>query len=374
MTRSTTNTHFALGAGRQLPRLLFVTSRTALGRRIGTVAARTVLAGVQDAGHAVHDTLPAGLAPPARAIEAVRRSLDREPAVEGVAILGGYDVVPAQRIDCLPARLRARVSAGDDPDNFIVWSDDAYGDRDDDCLPELPVSRIPDGGSADLVYTALQTPAIRAARSRRGVRNAARPFADRVFGTLPGRGSMLRSSPVRHNATPGFSLGGACVYLVLHGLPTNGTAFWGEDGHRHPMAVSGANVPRRPGLVVFAGCCYGALTVEQPANTAMGGHAVKSRALDASLALGFLMNGARAFIGSTALHYSPVQPPYNYFGAPLHEAFWRAFVSGTAPARALWRAKHHYAAGLPHGQERNSLAEAVEFKTFREFTCLGLGW
>jgi hypothetical protein len=373
VTRRPSRRRFALAAGRPLPRLLFVTSGGALGRRIGARMVRTILDGVIEAGHAVHDTLPASVQSPARALASARRALARDSTIEGVVILGSYDVVPAQRIDCLPARLRAHVRAADDPDNFMVWSDDGYGDRDGDSLPELPVSRVPDGGSAQLLYTALQTPAIRAVQTRRGVRNVARPFADRVFGRLPGRAAMLRSSPARHNTMRAHALDADCVYLVLHGLPARGTAFWGEDGHRHPMAVTAANVPDRPGLVVFSGCCYGALTVDQPASVPSAARA-KSRGPDGSVALSFLESGARAFVGSTALHYSPVQPPYDYFGAPLHEAFWRAFIAGEPPARALWQAKHHYAAAVPHGQARNSVAEAIEFKTFREFTCLGLGW
>lgn len=362
-----------LAGGRRLPHLLFVTSRAALGRRIGAGGARAVLDGLRAAGQSVYDGLPAPLASPRRALELVRARVAADDTLAGVVLVGGYEVIPAQRIDCLPPRLRSRVTASDDPDGFVVWSDDGYGDLDGDGLPELPVSRVPDGGRAAFLRTVLEVPAIETARSRRGVRNAARPFADRVFEVLPGRGAMRRSSPSRHDDTPGVSLDAPHVYVVLHGLPDNGAAFWGEDGHRHPKAVTVANVRHRPGMVVFTGCCYGALTVDQPASAA-GRGAPKSRPPARSMALTFLERGARAFIGCTGLHYSPVQPPYDYFGAPLHEAFWHTFLRGSPPARALWHAKHHYAAEIPHGQARNPVSEAIEFKTFREFTCLGLGW
>jgi hypothetical protein len=366
---------FKLADGRRLPTLLFVTNRTALARRIGRDTTATVLNGIRAAGHIVYDTLRASAAgSPAPAIAAVRRQLATHPHVAGVVLLGGYDVVPAERLDCLPPRLRKRVGASDDPDDFMVWSDDSYGDADGDHIPDLPVSRIPDGRSAELVVAALQASAIPSSRSRRGVRNAARPFADAIFETLPGRASMLRSSPVRHDQRPRYSLDAAYVYLVLHGLPNNGSAFWGEDGHRHPKAVVSANLPSRRGVVAFTGCCYGALTVDEPAILAPAGKAPISRSPEQSVALSFLLRGARAFVGCTALHYSPVQPRYDYFGAPLHEAFWRAVMNGSPPARALLQAKHHFIRGLPHGQEPNSAAEAIEFKTFREFTCLGLGW
>jgi hypothetical protein len=185
---------------------------------------------------------------------------------------------------------------------------------------------------------------------------------------------MLRSSPVHHDQLTPYSLDAACVYLVLHGLPNDGSAFWGEEGHRHPKAVVSANLPSRRGVIAFTGCCYGALTVNEPANVAPAGRVPATRMPEQSVALSFLLRGARAFVGCTGLHYSPVQPRYDYFGAPLHAAFWRAVKHGSAPARALLQAKHHFIRGLPHGQEPNSVAEAIEFKTFREFTCLGLGW
>ena len=365
---------FELANGRTLPPLLFATNRAALAHRIGHETTDAVLTAIRAAGHIVCDTLPAGATSPTRAIAAVRRQLARHPHVAGVVLLGGYEVVPAERLDCLPPRLRARVGSGGDPDDFIVWSDDAYGDVDGDRIPDLPVSRIPDGRSAALVVAALGASAISAARSRRGIRNVARPFADAIFETLPGQGSMLRSSPTRHDQNPPFSLDAAFVYLALHGLPHNGTGFWGEEGHRHPKAVVSANVPSRRGVIAFTGCCYGALTVDGPANLIATGIAPATRPPSESVALSFLERGARAFVGCTGLHYSPVQPPYDYFGAPLHEAFWRAVKHGSPPAKALLQAKHHFIRGMPHGQDENSVSEAIEFKTFREFTCLGLGW
>jgi hypothetical protein len=373
-TRTRGGPTFKLADGRPLPKLLFATNRAALARRIGRATTDVVLSTIARAGHVVRDRLRGSIGSPAPAVAAVRRELAAHPDVAGVVLLGGYDVVPAERLDCLPRRLRQRVTAADDPDNFMVWSDDSYGDADGDGVPDFPVSRIPDGASAALVLTALGAAAIPSPRSRRGIRNVARPFADAIFKTLPGRGSMKRSSPVRHDVLSKDSLDAACVYLVLHGLPTDATAFWGEDGHRHPKAVVSANIPPRRGVIAFTGCCYGALTVDVPANVVTRTQTPRSRTSEESVALSFLERGARAFVGCTGLHYSPVQPAYDYFGAPLHTAFWRAVQLGIAPARALLLAKHHFIRGLPHGQEPDSAAEAIEFKIFREFTCLGLGW
>jgi len=54
---------------------------------------------------------------------------DEQPS--GVVILGGYDVVPPAIVDVLDPQLRASLAdPAADADNFIVWSDDIYVDRD----------------------------------------------------------------------------------------------------------------------------------------------------------------------------------------------------------------------------------------------------
>jgi hypothetical protein len=91
------------------------------------------------------------------------------------------------------------------------------------------------------------------------------------------------------------------------------------------------------------------------------------------MALSFLRRGALAFVGCTGAHYSPVDEPYDYFGGPMHRAFWTTIGAGEPPARALFAAKQEYARNLPHGLTR-PIPVAVEYKTLRQFTCLGLGW
>ena len=84
-------------------------------------------------------------------------------------------------------------------------------------------------------------------------------------------------------------------------------------------------------------------------------------------------HGARAFVGCTGAHYSPVEQPYRYFGGPMHEAFWRRIHAGVPPAKALFDAKTEYFRDIPHGQ-RGMLSRAIEYKIWRQYTCLGLGW
>ena len=361
----------AIGGGRELPALLWVTSPDQLATNIGVAEADTLLRAVRDAGHDVVE-LARGAAPLA-AVERVRSRL-RGSAPEGVVILGGHDVVPSLRVDSLSADLRDEVGAAGDPDNWIVWSDDSYGDRDGDSVPDVPVSRIPDARSAALVYTAVQA-APRAARSTHsGVRNHRRPFADGVFSDLTRTGELIRSAP--HPAAPGArptGLDGSLVYLMLHGDWKDASQFWGEDVADDAAAVSIGQI--RDGTVdtVFTGCCWGGLVVDMPASRVGADDPVDQRSPARSIALRFLDAGARAFIGCTGAHYSPSRPPYDYFGGPLHRAFWRRFVAGEPPAAALRAAKLEYATGIPVRQTRLS-GRAVEMKIWRQYTCLGLGW
>jgi hypothetical protein len=172
---------------------------------------------------------------------------------------------------------------------------------------------------------------------------------------------------------PLYSLDAERVYVMLHGSDTDASRFWGEDEGEYPIAMGLQNVPVRPGMVAFTGCCWGALISNTTAFHGQRGFGA-ARTPNDSIALAFLQNGARAFIGCTGSHYSPTQPPYEYFGGPMHRSFWRAYEGGSAPSAALLKAKEEYAGALPHGRMTNSLAEAIEFKILRQYTCLGLGW
>jgi len=365
-----TMTSAQLAGGRDLPRLLFVTQPEALARNIGQVEAKQVIDMLRASDHTVCESLSAGsdLDP---ALTAVRAILRNAHDVKGVVLVGGYDVVPSGRVDCLPPRLRSQLGGGGDPDDFVVWSDDCYGDTDGDNLAELPVSRIPDGKSAELVIAALGAPN-RGGRpvARRGVRNVARPFADGIFGSINGPESLLVSDPVTFRDHG--HLDGDHIYLMLHGDFVDGSRFWGEDTPNGLEAVNVSNVPEEAGAVVFTGCCWGALTVDTPANRVTPGRPYGQKTPEASVALSFLRAGATGFVGCTGAHYSPIDAPYDYYGGPMHAAFWSNYQSGLPPAAALFEAKRTYAGEIPHRSGAGN--EAIELKIFRQYTCLGLGW
>jgi beta-lactamase superfamily II metal-dependent hydrolase len=360
-----------LGNDRALPPLLFVTQSEALTRNIGEQEAAAILGVVRASGMALTD-LPANTPDVDAALQQVRAELQTGHRFQGVVILGGHDVVPHQLVDCLPPALRTRLGEADDPDRFFVWSDDGYGDSDGDGLPELPVSRIPDGKSADLVRNALQASAP-SSRERAGIRNIARPFADTIFTTIRGTRALLTSEPTVFNQPRPFSLDADQLYFMLHGDYVDGTRFWGEDTTDGREAINIDNLPPETNGVVFTGCCWGALTTDTPAGLVAPGRPFGLKTAESSIALAFLSRGARAFIGCTGAHYSPTEVPYNYFGGPMHRSFWQRYLAGSAPASALFEAKADYVSGMPHGRD-TAAQRAIEFKILRQYTCLGLGW
>lgn len=357
-----------LGGGRELPRLLLVTDAAALADRIGRADADAVLAAVAAARQPLVNRPRAGL------LAEVRRVLNRDRSIKGVVLIGGYDVVPSQIVNAAPRELGGRQVR--DRDRLQVWSDDGYGDRDDDGVPEVPVSRVPDGGSRDLLWTALGTsPPGGVPHARSGIRNIRRPFAEEVFVGLPGSGRLYTSEPTAPDLPP-FRLGGEVLYLMLHGSSSDTSVFTGEDqSGEYPVALSVSEVPSPCPPVVFAGCCYGALIADAPARDAQPGETVAGRRAADSIALTCLARGANAFVGCTGVHYSPTRPPLTYFGEPMHRAFVSHVRAGQPPALALWSAKVDYARGIPHRGAAASVEEiAYENKILRQFTCLGLGW
>lgn len=355
-----------LGDGRQLPKLLFVTDLDRLGAKIGAPAAAGLAASFAGGPHVLVTGRAAGL------IDLVRARLKTESGVKGVVLLGGYEVVPAQIISTLPRELAGMQIP--DRDRLQVWSDDGYGDVEGDGVPEFPVSRIPDARSARFVSDALKASARGTAGERGGIRNIRRPFANNVFALLPGRRRLFTSQPTTPDLPP-FDLAGDVLYFMLHGTASDTSVFSGEDdAGGYPVAMSTSDVPNPCPPVVFTGCCYGGLIVDARARDSQPGGAVNDLRVQDSIALTCLERGANAFVGCTGVHYSPTQGALTYFGAPLHSAFMRHFLSGKGPAEALWSAKVEYAAGIPHRPGARPEEVAYEHKTLRQFTCLGLGW
>jgi beta-lactamase superfamily II metal-dependent hydrolase len=369
-----------LAGGRNLPHLLFITSHEGLASIIGKRETGDILKAIRNSGHIVLDTLPSNMTQVQPLLPIVRKKIEEDNSLAGVVIIGSYNVVPSQIFDVLDTELRAKIGASDDDDNFIIWSDDAYVDLKGDSLPELPISRVPDGGSAEFLRTVLESGCRLSNNKKFGIRNSKRPFANKIYRLLPGSQSILVSEPTLSNTLASEKIMADSLYFMLHGWDEDKTKFWGETKMgEYITAFELKNVPRINGSVVFSGCCWGALISEKPAFITPNNSPVKVVKPEESIAMTFLKAGVRAFIGCTGTHYSPVEPPYNFFGGPMHEAFWRHYVSGKSPAQSLFDAKKDYAMGIPHGQndfdKTTQLSYlSIERKILHEFTCLGLGW
>lgn len=357
--------------------LLFLTNARSLSRKIGAAAVEALEAAVERQGAGWSDDLPTTFSH-----EEVMKLLEAQLGdrnYRGVVLLGDYDVVPPARFDCLPPEVRAGISpSNDDPDNFVVWSDSPYGDRDGDGIQELPVSRVPDCGSAQFLTRCLQRKA-RPLGSHFAVRNVNRPFADQIRAIIPGGvRNALSSEPSGPDQIDPQLLRSAHVYFMLHGSDFDAGRYWGEADDSYLEAVNLSRIPvELDGAVVFTGCCWGALIGREPAYRVVGLEGTTGRTTQQSLALACLERGASAYVGCTGAHYSPLEEPYGYYGGPLHTHFWTAIANGQPPARALFDARQQYLRELPHATPGGLPAVdelAIELKIYHQFTCLGLGW
>ena len=364
----------SLAGGRVLPKLAFVTDSERLGQNIGEHEARAALDSVRASRHAFVDI--AGRRP--SAFEEVRTKLRADDTIAGVVILGGYDVVESMVVDVLPPALRKILGpelTQKDGDNFLVWSDERFGDIDGDRIAERPVSRIPDARDSALFLTALQA-GISAPADRYGIRNVARPFATAIWNELPGRRALNVSKAYVSSQVTAADTREGSQYFMLHGSDTDATVFSGEDGVSYTRAFSVANVPPVFDGVVFTGCCWGALTVSQKA-AEIGNAQPAPRVAERSIALSYLKAGANAFVGCTGAHYSGPDPDEDVnYALPLHAAFWKTLPKvGHSASLALFGARKYYGDLIGSGHvEREPLDLARRLKNRAQFTCLGLGW
>ncbi len=232
-------------------------------------------------------------------------------------IVGDWDIVP-------PGVLPNPAQDGDP-----LVTDDVYGDTDHDSLTviDIPVARIPDGDSLDLLLTQL-SPSEMPEGGNFIVANAKRPHADvassRAFGTDR---VLIWSLPTHHDDIAPDSVNVRHDYLVLHGSAEIASAWWGEEPTL-PVAFT-VNEAHTRGVVLSA-ACYGALTY---------GHTPED-----SIALAFLANGSRAFVGSTVMTYAFVnvsdpEDLIRWTGGRFEYTYLNSLAAGEAPLEAFISAK-----------------------------------
>jgi hypothetical protein len=259
--------------------------------------------------------------------------------------VGDHDVVP---FAVLP-------NPADDGD--VLFTDDVYGDTDHDALtmPDIPVARIPDGSSLDLLVTQISASTVPEGGDFT-LANTKRPHADgvatQVFGANRG---LFWSLPTRHVDVDESQVDVRYSYFMLHGASWDTTVWWGEEDV-YPDAFSVAEASSQG--IVLSGACYGSYTF--------------SRTPENSITLSFLHSGARAFVGSTGITYSPVwqQGPNPTgpmrFDAAFHQAFLSALTRGQAPLTAFMEAKQKIAELC-----RTADSTTAELKMLHEFIYFG---
>lgn len=364
----------SLGGGRELPRLLFATVSEKLARNIGATEARAALETVRAGGKPLIDVRPGN------ELGEIQAALRDDPGIEGVVLLGGYDVIPSIPTDSIDPALRAKLGsfADGEHDRFIVWSDDRYGDRDGDHFAEVPVSRIPDARDGALVMAALQAGSPDAGE-RFGIRNVARPFAESVWKQVGGTRPLYVSEEFVSDQVDPRTLSGSLNYLMLHGRDSDARRFEGEfvgeDGD-YPVALETGSIPEHMTGLVFAGCCWGALVVSEKACD-VGSATPSPRVAERSIALSYLKAGASAFVGCTGAHYSGSGVTDDDNAAQFfHDAFWTiAKELSYAAAPSLFQARSIFFEFIDAKADSiDPRMLAVMLKNRTQFTCLGLGW
>ncbi len=382
-----------LGNGRPLPDLLFVLPpNDRLGGRLGKDEALEVHRMIDRAGKRKVILSRSDLPFEEARAEVLARVL---PETQGIVVIGGFDLVPAECLDLLEPDFRAGLPRTEndepfDPDDFVIWSDDGYGDITGDGLPDLPVSRIPDGQRGQVVLNALTAGERPKVEFRGGLANALRPYAAEIFKRLPGSGEIFFSEPETSADIPPALSAADFQYFVLHGDCDAPHRYLGErraprQGFLKAFEIS--NVGEARDAVVFSACCYSGLSVRTPALFWKPGQPIATVPANGSIALAFLRAGARAFIGTTGVHWSPpMKGDPMQAGAPMHALFMGYLLGqdgsrrSEPPAAALRLAKLAYGDRRPWFRSedpetvRSPVDEAIELKHIFQFTCLGLGW
>lgn len=399
-------------AGGRLPRytrLLFVTSAEALAKLDGGDEQAIRDAIVEP--HAL--AVLSGVATFEDAQAQIRPVLAAHRGIDGVVLIGGYDTLAAEPKDTL-ALTGFWTDPGDefvgdlrevlgdklvrlDDDRFRAWSDDFYGDRDGDGLPDLPVSRIPSDTEGAFVLTALGAPGLPTTHGTRGVRDANFVFGGEVYTvveslhTPPPPSEPMRIAPSAVMETADLSAD--ALYLTMHGGSGHDktTYLAYDNGVGNPVVTTqalgappGGGDPAPPfGSTVLAACCYSGLVANYKASL-LGENGISFDDVEAlvpeeSVALSFLALGVTAAAGFTGTHWVPLDSPNPFLGRPLHDLFWEFYLGDNrSPARALFEAKAAFVANTPYfttGDPRFRLFwEAIELKTFWSSTCIGLGW
>ena len=251
-------------------------------------------------------------------------------AINHIQIIGDHDIIPF-------AELPNPAYDGD-----TLYTDDVYADFTGDELIDIPIARIPDGKSLDLLIKQLDGEQ----RSNNGVfglGNVNREYVAEIMDIFDDENDVYWCAPMTSDDFHVDDVNVKLVYIMLHGDRVDTSAFWGENGYPLPIGFK-TNIASSKGIV-FTGCCYGAYIINKtPAD---------------SICLRFLRMGAKAYIGCTGKHYSTPGTETNYNGPLFHKLFFEHLMAGNTPSKAFFNTKRDYAPDADTAVEEKILHEFV---------------
>jgi hypothetical protein len=383
-----------LGGGRELPKLLFVTHRERLTQVLDSESVELVFSLIKQANMPSICELPSSAISPSECRTHVRQCLyalnNQDPPIEiaGVVILGGHSVVPICVRDTLDENTRLALASAalaqnsfPDDENFLVWSDDGYGVIEASHgesksttveFPDFPVSRVPDGGSPELMLNAL-TKNIEVCSRNIGLFSAEWNYPNSIFSELTNpKSSWLlfdKTTPANLNVNA------SNAYFVLHGTYLAGTEFFGTQNSSFSIdqAINSCS------KVFFSAACWGAILVNKTAYQYVSDNKSASfitRTSSDAIALQFIDRGAIGVIGCTAKNIVPSNTVSKfYFSAWMELFFWIGLDIRNSPALSLHIAKKLFILYLQSTLNKKTVKTvALEMKVYQNFTCLGLGW
>ena len=268
-------------------------------------------------------------------------------------IFGGPEVVPHGEYP------NPVFGTRDDETDRIIYSDDVYADFNHDAANDwdVVVVRLPDDrGILQDTKSILYQPVPAGDRLKYAnfvcYGNCNWPIShDLARMGNPSSPQLRLSEPHTYLNFPASFMKGNNVFLNLHGNDADGTVFAGEKKNT-PKKVCipafGIQQASAPGALIVATACYGA--------------SIRGKTSETSIALRFLRNGARGFVGSTRS---------TYIGATTERTIglWGKLITnhlriGESPQRAFMLAKRDFA--------KSNIAEPHNYKMFREYVYLGL--
>lgn len=254
-----------------------------------------------------------------------------------LAILGGLDIVPMQRLD--------NTMPGDgDPDvpsDLPYACSGGYSRAISDFLnPTRVIGRIPGitgNDSPSSLVAAINTAAGLQPRNRDAYAAPYLAFSAAVWqgsstqtaGNIFGNASALRLSPPDGPNWTNAQLGALSHFVNCHG-GDNDPQWYGQQGNNYPAAMQSIQIAGKtpPGAIVAAECCYGGQLYPAPTGRTPG------------ICNAYMANQAAAFCGSSTIAYGPTSGQGQ--ADLMTQYFLINMLAGTSAGRGMLQARQKF--------------------------------